>query len=122
MLSPEVRTVAMDLLRPPPGRELDLVVLTTYTLDLEALLAVPLAVLAHADAGVDQLLEDPLAGIAGTSRGRGPRSCIRRRDRNRSATTAARVVCDARRQRSPGASPQRGCLPPQSLAGSFRLV
>ena len=65
MLSPEVRTVAMDLLRPPPGRQLDLVVLTTYTLDLEALLAVPLAVLAHADAGVDQLLEDPLLILQG---------------------------------------------------------
>ena len=65
MLSPEVRTVAMDLLRPPPGRRLDLVVLTTYTLDLEALLAVPLAVLAHADAGVDQLLEDPLLVLQG---------------------------------------------------------
>lgn len=65
MLSPEVRTVAMDLLRPPPGRQLDLVVLTTYTLDLEALLAVPLAVLAHSDAGVDKLLEDPLLILQG---------------------------------------------------------
>lgn len=65
MLSPEVRTVAMDLLRPPPGQRLDLAVLTTYTLDLEALLAVPLAVLAHADAGVDQLLEDPLLVLRG---------------------------------------------------------
>ena len=65
MLSPDVRTVAMDLLRPPPGRQLDLVVLTTYTLDLEALLAVPLAVLTHADAGIDQLLEDPLLILQG---------------------------------------------------------
>ncbi len=65
MLSPELRTVAMDLLRPPPGRRLDLVVLTTYTLDLEALLAVPLAVLAHSDAGVDKLLEDPLLILQG---------------------------------------------------------
>ncbi|MYH15964.1 MAG: hypothetical protein F4149_12395 [Gammaproteobacteria bacterium] len=65
MLSPDVRTVAMDLLRPPPGQQLDLAVLTTYTLDLEALLAVPLAVLAHSDAGVDQLLEDPLLILQG---------------------------------------------------------
>lgn len=60
MLSPQARTVAMDLLRPPPGLRLDLAVLTTYTLDLEALLALPLAVMAHADGGVEKLLEDPL--------------------------------------------------------------
>ena len=65
MLSPELRTVAMDLLRPPPGRRLDLAVLTTYTLDLEALLAVPLAVLAHSEAGVDKLLEEPLLILQG---------------------------------------------------------
>ncbi len=65
MLSPDVRTVAMDLLRPPPGRQLDLALLTTYTLDLEALLAVPFAVLAHSDAGIDQLLEDPLLILQG---------------------------------------------------------
>ena len=65
MLSPELRTVAMDLLRPPPGRRLDLVVLTTYTLDLEALLAVPLAVVAHSDSSVDKLLEDPLLILQG---------------------------------------------------------
>lgn len=60
MLSPDTRTVAVDLLRPPPGQQLDFAVLTTYSLDLEALLALPLAVLAHADDGVDELLEDPL--------------------------------------------------------------
>ena len=42
------------------GRRLDLAVLTTYTLDLEALLALPLAVVAHSDGGVEKLLEDPL--------------------------------------------------------------
>ena len=60
MLSPQARTVAMELLRPPPGLRLDLAVLTTYTLDLEALLALPLAAMAHADGGVEKLLEDPL--------------------------------------------------------------
>ena len=65
MLSPQIRTVAMDLLRPPPGRHLDTAVLTTYTLDLEALLALPFAVLAHADGGVDKLLEDPLLLLQG---------------------------------------------------------
>ena len=65
MLSPRFRTVAMDLLRPPPGRHLDTAVLTTYTLDLEALLALPFAVMAHADGGVDKLLEDPLLLLQG---------------------------------------------------------
>ena len=65
MLSPEARTVAMDLLRSPPGYRLDLAVLTTYTLDLETLLALPFAVVAHADGGVDKLLEDPLLLLQG---------------------------------------------------------
>ena len=60
MLSPDARTVAFDLLRPPPGHRLDLAVLTTYTLDLEALLALPLGVLAHADGGMEDMLADPL--------------------------------------------------------------
>lgn len=60
MLSPDTRSVAIDLLRPPPGHRLDQAVLTTYSLDLEALLALPLAVSAHADGGLDELLADPL--------------------------------------------------------------
>ena len=60
MLSPENRTVAMDMLRPPAGRRLDQAVLTTYCLDLEVLLALPLAVLAQSDGGLDELLTDPL--------------------------------------------------------------
>jgi len=60
MLSPEQRTVAMEMLRPPAGYRLDQAVLTTYALDLDVLLALPLAVLAHSDRGVDELLEDPL--------------------------------------------------------------
>lgn len=60
MLSPDARTVAFDLLRPPPGHRLDLAVLTTYTLDLEALLALPLGMLAHADGGMEDMLADPL--------------------------------------------------------------
>ena len=55
----------MDLLRPPPGRRLDFAILTTYTLDLEALLALPFAVMAHSDGGVDKLLEDPLLVLQG---------------------------------------------------------
>jgi hypothetical protein len=60
MLSPEARAVAIDFLRPPAGYTLDQAVLTTFSLDLEALLALPLAVLAHADGGVEEVLADPL--------------------------------------------------------------
>ena len=65
MLGPDVRTVAMDLLRPSPGYELDLAILTTYTLDLEAMLALPFAVMAHSDGGLDTLLDDPLLLLQG---------------------------------------------------------
>ena len=64
MLSPDVRAVAMDLLRPPSQHRLDFAVLTTYTLDLEALLALPLAVLSQSDNSVDDLMADPLRLIA----------------------------------------------------------
>jgi hypothetical protein len=50
----------MDLLKAPPGYQLDRAVLTTYSLDLEALLALPLAVLAQAEGGLEELLADPL--------------------------------------------------------------
>ena len=60
MLSPDAREVATDILRPPAGYRLDCTVMTTYSLDLEVLLALPLAVLAQADGGVEELLEDPL--------------------------------------------------------------
>ena len=60
MLSPDSRTVAFDLLRPPAGYKLDFALLTTYTLDLEALLALPLGLVARADNGLEDLLADPL--------------------------------------------------------------
>jgi hypothetical protein len=60
MLSPETRAIAMDLLRPPAGYRIDQAVLTTYSLDLDVLLALPLAVLAQSDQSIEQLLEDPL--------------------------------------------------------------
>ena len=60
MLSPDSRTVAFDLLRPPAGYELDFALLTTYSLDLEALLALPLGLVARADNGLEDLLADPL--------------------------------------------------------------
>ncbi len=60
MLSPDSRTVAFDLLRPPAGYDLDFALLTTYTLDLEALLALPLGLVARADNRLEELLADPL--------------------------------------------------------------
>lgn len=60
MLSPDSRTIAFDLLRPPSGYTLDLAVLTTYTLDLEALLALPLSVVSETEGGLEELLADPL--------------------------------------------------------------
>ena len=63
MLSPDQRAVAMELLRPPAGYRIDQIVLTSYSLDLDVLLALPLAVLAHSDRGVDELLEDPMLVI-----------------------------------------------------------
>lgn len=70
MLSPDSRTVALDLLRPPPTYRLDLAVLTTYSLDLETMLALPLGVLAQSDAGVEELLADPLLLIQGLQEAR----------------------------------------------------
>ena len=60
MLSPDSRTVAFELLRPPAGYDLDFALLTTYTLDLEAMLALPLSLVARADNGLEELLADPL--------------------------------------------------------------
>ena len=60
MLLPDSRTTASELIRPPGGYRLDFAVLTTYTLDLEALLVLPLSMLAHADGGLEELLADPL--------------------------------------------------------------
>ena len=60
MLSPDSRIVAFDLIRAPSGYRLDFAVLTAYTLDLEALLVLPLSVVAHPDGGMKELLADPL--------------------------------------------------------------
>ncbi|MYE59222.1 MAG: hypothetical protein F4X35_06550 [Alphaproteobacteria bacterium] len=60
MLSPDSRTVAFDLLRPPAGHDLDFALLTTYTLNLETMLALPLSLVARADNSLEELLADPL--------------------------------------------------------------
>ncbi len=60
MLAPDSRTVALELLHPPAGYSLHFTVLTTYTLDLEAMLALPLGVISRSEQGVEELLADPL--------------------------------------------------------------
>ncbi len=47
MLGPDDRSILLDLLRPPVGYSLDRAVGTTFTLDLESALAVPLAFASH---------------------------------------------------------------------------
>ncbi len=65
MLSPDARQVATEILRPPAGYTLDRTVMTSYSLDLEVVLALPLAVLAQSDRGVEKLLADPLLLLQG---------------------------------------------------------
>ena len=43
MLEPQSRTLLLDALKPPPDYKLDYAIGTTFTLDLVALLAAPLA-------------------------------------------------------------------------------
>lgn len=67
MLEPAVRNLYIDTLRPPDGYRFDRAVVTTYSLDLIALLAAPLAFTAfgwrqEAD-GVDGLVADPLPAL-----------------------------------------------------------
>jgi hypothetical protein len=47
MLAPDSRSLLLDALRPPPGARLSRALATTFTLDLESLLAAPLAFAAH---------------------------------------------------------------------------
>ena len=60
MLPPDSRRTALEMIRAPAGYQLDFAVLTTYTLDLEALLALPLSALTHPDGGLEELLAEPL--------------------------------------------------------------
>lgn len=47
MLDPEVRAVLIDALRPAAGMRLDRAIATTFTLDLEAAMTIPLAFASH---------------------------------------------------------------------------
>lgn len=61
MLGPENRTLLFESLRPDVGYELDHAVITTFTLDLTALLAVPLAITFHSWEGEEGETPHPLA-------------------------------------------------------------
>lgn len=62
LLDPEERRLYTDALRPPPGMTFDAGVGTTYSLDLETLLTVPLHLLLYSgEEGEEELLESGVA-------------------------------------------------------------
>lgn len=62
MLQPQDRRLLLDALRPPPGLQLDYAIATTYSLDLMALLVMPLAFAFFDCEGDDgQPVTDPMA-------------------------------------------------------------
>ena len=69
MLEPGKRRLFLDTLRPPVGYEFDRAVGTTFTLDLMALLSVPLAfTFRDAQDGDGELARDPIALLEGARR------------------------------------------------------
>ena len=69
MLEPGKRRLFLDTLRPPVGYEFDRAVGTTFTLDLMALLSVPLAfTFRDAQDGDGELARDPVALLEGARR------------------------------------------------------
>ncbi|MFF0905363.1 UNVERIFIED_CONTAM: phospholipase D family protein [Kocuria sp. CPCC 205316] len=62
-LGPEDRKLLTDALEPPPGMELDRAVTTTYSLDLVALLLVPLTFAAIDQQGSEEEPGDPDQGV-----------------------------------------------------------
>lgn len=67
MLEPNTRQLLLDCLRPPEGFSLDQAVGTTYSLDLYALLSVPVAFVFR-DAMTEEGRVDPLATLEGLRR------------------------------------------------------
>jgi len=64
MLEPDARHLLLDALRPPPGYTLDVAVGTTYTLDLLALMAAPVAfAMFDRDRGDGSVGDDPIATL-----------------------------------------------------------
>ena len=67
-LHPDVRSLYGGSLRPPPGTVFDSGVATTFTLDLETALAVPVTLALFASEDRDELLKSPLALLEGLER------------------------------------------------------
>lgn len=62
MLDPDRRALYTDALRPPPGYRFERAVATTYSLDLQTLLTIPLHLaLFSADGTLEELVEDGVA-------------------------------------------------------------
>jgi hypothetical protein len=60
MLAPDDRTLYTECLRAPPGYKFDCCVALTFSLDLEALLVLPLTLVAFGEEDVEGLLKDPI--------------------------------------------------------------
>lgn len=67
-LHPDVRNLYGASLRPPPGFVFDAGVATTFSLDLETALAVPVALALFSSENTDELLKSPLALLEGLER------------------------------------------------------
>lgn len=70
-LDPEKRGLYGAMLRPPPGYAFDAAIATTYSLDLETALAVPLGFTATAPERREDALSSPLALLEGLERNAG---------------------------------------------------
>ena len=60
MLNPDSRLVAFDFLVPPTGSQLDFALFTTFTLDLEVMLALPLQLLSASNSDIQSLHSNPI--------------------------------------------------------------
>ena len=67
-LHPDVRTLYGGSLRPPPGTVFDAGVATTFTLDMETALAIPVTLALFASEDRNELLKSPLALLEGLER------------------------------------------------------
>ncbi|MBJ2152656.1 phospholipase D family protein [Paracoccus sp. IB05] len=67
-LDPENRVLYGEILRAPPGYELDAAVATTYSLDFETALVIPATLAFHAAENRKQTLDTPLALLEGLER------------------------------------------------------
>ena len=67
-LDPETRVLYGDSLQPPPGYVFDAGVATTFTLDFETALAVPVSLALFAAENRDDILSHPLALLEGAER------------------------------------------------------